>query len=58
MQVFKQLLTQRVMRNPQQQRHFSASQLRDLFTFDEDDDVKTIGVLLIWGCRRMKVLFY
>ena len=35
-QIFKQLLTNRIIKDPQQKRYFSSAQLLDLFTLDPD----------------------
>jgi DNA excision repair protein ERCC-6 len=39
-QIFKQLLTNKILKDPKQKRIFSSSEMRDLFTLDDDEDDK------------------
>lgn len=40
-QIFKQLLTNRVLKDPRQKRLFSSSEMRDLFSLDHEEEEAT-----------------
>jgi hypothetical protein len=51
-QIFKQLLSNRILSHPRQQRLFQAKDLRDLFVFTEEDAEGTSTGALFADCAE------